>query len=488
MFFVFNTIVLLSAMPGKGWWKKDAQQFGEHKHECHGVHWPAVLPSDIVLAARILAKSVEQKLHSSGGLSFNGNLDLSHNYEQLPPDRKLELHIYSIILLYCLQQSYGSEFPKNGLTLSKFVILLSQIRVNSMAIVRMKSLDAYDPMDQAGKFSQPGDVLTSNMEQVRVGQAIYSAGSLFNHSCQPNIHAYFLSRTLYIQSTEYVNAGSPLELSYGPQVGQWDCKRRQEFLEDKYSFRCWCRGCSELNLPDILLNAFRCVKPDCFGVVLDNRVAQCEKKKLSHLVGASPICSSAQYLKVDKVKDDEIYKVAGRVFEQKGCYNLIEPGYCLKCGSYCDLEASHAMADEVGVHFRRLKDAIGANGIHTGILSDALMSLDLLRSTLHAYNKRIAEAEDNLAWAFSLIGKLELAMDHCKASIKILEKLYGPDHIAVGNELIKLSSIELSLVNKNAGESLNRAIEIFSRYYGSHVNMIFPYLQGLGKEAKKIVC
>lgn len=54
--------------------------------------------------------------------------------------------------------------------------------------------------------------------QIKVGQAIYLAGSMFNHSCGPNAHAYFLSRTLYIRTTDSVSAGSELELSYGPQV------------------------------------------------------------------------------------------------------------------------------------------------------------------------------------------------------------------------------------------------------------------------------
>lgn len=56
--------------------------------------------------------------------------------------------------------------------------------------------------------------------QVKVGQAIYRTGSLFNHSCQPNVHAYFLSRMLFIRTTEFIAAGCPLELSYGPQVYQ----------------------------------------------------------------------------------------------------------------------------------------------------------------------------------------------------------------------------------------------------------------------------
>lgn len=32
----------------------------EHKHECDGVHWPVILPSEIVLAGRIVAKFVGQ--------------------------------------------------------------------------------------------------------------------------------------------------------------------------------------------------------------------------------------------------------------------------------------------------------------------------------------------------------------------------------------------------------------------------------------------
>lgn len=44
------------------------------------------------------------------------------------------------------------------------IILISQIRVNSMAIVRMKSVD--DPPDQFRKLTSVGDALTSSLEQV----------------------------------------------------------------------------------------------------------------------------------------------------------------------------------------------------------------------------------------------------------------------------------------------------------------------------------
>lgn len=216
-----------------------------------------------------------------------------------------------------------------------------------------------------------------------MGQAIYSVASLFNHSCQPNIHAYFLSRTLFLRATEHVATGCPLELSYGPQVfrpltsnisvikplrlgssgnqigglwrtfyvwvlsllivpikkkvllwlslsssffpgpfslmsqnlnftlilklpvilvhkfwnkpycnlhfqsqvGQWDCKDRRKFLKDEYSFTCECSGCSELNVPDLVLNAFRCVNSDCFGAVLDSCVVEYENQKIECFKG-----------------------------------------------------------------------------------------------------------------------------------------------------------------------------------------------------------
>lgn len=38
----------------------------EHRHECQGMHWPAVLSPDVVLAGRILVKHIEQQ--SCGGV------------------------------------------------------------------------------------------------------------------------------------------------------------------------------------------------------------------------------------------------------------------------------------------------------------------------------------------------------------------------------------------------------------------------------------
>ncbi|KAH1255539.1 RNA polymerase II-associated protein 3 [Glycine max] len=446
----------------------------EHKHECQGVHWPMVLPSEIVLAGRILARFL-LNIPPEDIINFVERLELSHCYKQMSSERKLDSHIYAVVLLYCLQHSCGIMFSIDEVFISQVVIIISQIKVNCMTIVRLKSIDAHGLSGRFGEFPfQSGAHSTSNVEQVRVGKAIYKAGSLFNHSCQPNTHAYFLSRTLYLRTTNVVAAESQLELSYGPQVGLWDCKDRLNFLKDEYAFLCQCTGCSEVNLSDIVLNAFHCVNTNCSGTVLESRVHDSEKQKIKHF----PISDH-----VDKNAD--IYEVCLRVFKQNGASIDIQPGYCLKCGSYCDLESSRAAVSKALTCIKRLQDAILSQQISSITISDALKSLRLLRLNLHAYNKLIAEAEDSIAQAFCLVGELQLSLDHCKASIQILEKLYDTDDIVIAYELVKLSSIQLSLGDGTAVESISRIDDIFSRYYGLHADLVFPYLQYLRREIKK---
>ncbi|XP_050219909.1 uncharacterized protein LOC126670260 isoform X2 [Mercurialis annua] len=446
-----------------------AESFSEHKHECLGVHWPAVLPTDIVLAGRILAKSVSQR----GSVDSNilQTVDLSHSYSHIDPEGKLELHVYAIVLLYCLQRSFVFDLPIDGVFLSQTIILVSQIRVNAMAVVQIKSIDAHCISENLVKSSHIGDAVTTSLEQVPVGQAIYTAGSLFNHSCQPNIHAYFISRTLFIRTTEFIAKGSPLELSYGPQVGQWDCEDRLKFLQEKYAFRCQCKGCSTLNLSDLVLNAFHCVNLNCDGVVLDSSMSDSDLNKIKSLTRVQDTHSSDPCLQVD-----DLAVVAPKLRDSSV---QIQPGYCLNCGSYCDLETLGESQRKAWIYFKRLQDAISSKEILTTILSDASRALGVLRSILHAYNKHIAEAEDCLAQAFCLVEDFESAREHCKASIKILERLYGQNHIAIGYELVKLSTIQLSTGDASSVHSVEQLDAIFQRYFGSHADFIFPYLQSL---------
>lgn len=94
------------------------------------------------------------------------------------------------------------------------------------------------------------------------------------------------------------------------QVGQWDCKDRLRFLEDEYLFRCQCIGCSKVNLSDLVLNAFHCVKPNCSGVVLDSHVLNCEKQKIKRSPSIASTSSLGTYLQVF----DVLYNAFKEVF------------------------------------------------------------------------------------------------------------------------------------------------------------------------------
>lgn len=127
---------------------------------------------------------------------------------------------------------------------------------------------------------------------------------------------------------------------------------------------------------------------------------------------------------VCRCSSDGIGSVAN--LEAKRTY-LVDPGYCLKCGSYRDLASSHAAADEAWIYIKRynhftdcsalvtsysvdlpiaysshslytrysildrLQDAIFLKEISSAVLLDASRSLGQLRSIFHAYSKSIAE-------------------------------------------------------------------------------------------------
>lgn len=53
----------------------------------------------------------------------------------------------------------------------------------------------------------------------------------------------------------------------------------------------------------------------------------------------------------DKLKNDGIREVAHQAFANSSF--RAAPGYCLHCGAYRDLEASHATVREAGIYISR---------------------------------------------------------------------------------------------------------------------------------------
>ncbi|XP_006662498.1 SET and MYND domain-containing protein 4 [Oryza brachyantha] len=456
----------------------DSKQNAEHKHECGGAHWSAVLPSDIVLAGRIMAQYIDKQLLAGKRSTISGpNLDLVHHYDQDSPASKFESHMYAIVLLSCVQSYYKSGISWAEDSLSQLVLLICQIKVNSIAIVHMKSMDGGKALTVDKRFSGSSGAVMCSVEQVRVAQAIYKSSSFFNHSCQPNVHAYFHLRTLVLRSTEYIKAGTPIELSYGPQAGEIDLPERQKSLRENYYFSCGCSSCSVLNLSDLVMNSFRCPQNNCLGAVSELTFNKCKENFVRVSMGESHVCS----LSLPDISrfDGDMVKV-GKLFFKTDAILNIDPGFCLSCRSRLDLSSSVAMSDRAISKINRLKELPSLDHAPEFLIAEALRSLEQIKKFRHPYSKALAQAQDTIAEAFAKVGDQEQARKHCKASIEILEKLYHTKHIIIAHELIKLVSIELSMGDSaSAAASFAQAEAIFSLYYGPDVKKIFPYVDVL---------
>ncbi|TVU32070.1 hypothetical protein EJB05_23788, partial [Eragrostis curvula] len=451
-------------------------QIAEHRHECGGVHWAAVLPSDIILAGRVMSRYIEKRTMAGKGSAMSGpDLDLVHHYDQNSPASKLESHIYAIVLLHCLQNYYRSILSCANDSLSQLVLLICQIKVNSIAVVRMKSMDRSHELIANGEFPEADGAALCSVEQVRVAQAIYISGSHFNHSCRPNVHAYFLSRALVLRSTDFIKSGSPIELSYGPQVGEMDLPERQRLLRDNYYFSCQCSSCSELNLSDLVVKSLRCPQCNCLGALSESSCYSTKGNFVHVTLSDSHVCKLSL---PDVSKVDEDMVEVGKSFFQDSCVNLnIDPGCCMSCRSHLDVSSAVATSYRLTSKIDGLKDL---TVLDNTFMTEALQSLKHLKKLRHPYSKVLAQAKDMIAEAFAKVGDQEQARKHCEASIQILEKLYHSKHIIIAHELIKLVSILLSLGDRESAlTAFSRAEAIFLLYYGSDMKKILPYLDAL---------
>ncbi|KAH9325599.1 hypothetical protein KI387_005777, partial [Taxus chinensis] len=95
-----------------------SRDWSEHKHECGGMSWAAVLPTEVILAARMFIKSMEKK---SNGYFHDRSTStkLCHHYEKMQPQDKLELHVLAIVLACCLQASIPGMFQLTGTSISE---------------------------------------------------------------------------------------------------------------------------------------------------------------------------------------------------------------------------------------------------------------------------------------------------------------------------------------------------------------------------------
>ncbi|KAG0622547.1 hypothetical protein M758_3G105700 [Ceratodon purpureus] len=398
---------------------------GEHMHECTGATWSAVLPTDAVLAARLFFRGQE-----------NARLDrqlkeLCHHYNKMSGAAKVEAHVLATVVAHCLMYPAKNYQQTMGDLAAKLVCLIAVVRANAMAIHIPADISTQDE-------HRIDENLLSLVEQVNVGQGVYYTGSKFNHACNANVHASFKGRHLRVQTIKPIQAGVPLELCYGAQVGEMRRDERQMWLQDRYFFTCECPSCKTVVQPDLLLFSFRCPKAGCNGVV--------------------PGPSSVQ-------QPDQ----SGDIRDSSTEGNVPRPGCCIACGSELNMQYSPDATRAVMMDLERVELKLQPPSRNQeAALNEALNLLKLCQGIFHASSKEMAKAEDVVARAYCLVGQPHDARAHCKVAIQILEKIYGKDHIAVANERLKLASIALAAgAGDEVRSNLALANDVMRIHYGS---------------------
>eukprot|EP00249_Psilotum_nudum_P010947 c22866_g1_i2 orf=144-2300(+) len=409
-------------------------QWPEHRHECGGPSWPTVLPTEVVLAARIVVRSISEQ-HYPNDLYNMWTEEVScHHYDQLSTTDKLDLVVLATVVAYCLEsclKDVDQTFKVTGNIVAKLVLLVAKVRVTAMAIVHTSSPD---PSDSSGI------------------------------------------------------------LCHIEQVGDRFWTERQKWLESRYFFTCRCSACSSILFSDLALYGLRCKNTSCFGVVLRQEQLSSEgfQKLLKTLPpshcpitveekGIERTSAFSGKTQVESLTLDVLGKLEAvdLVDRQRG--EQIDAGKCLRCGCILDIGTVSTVADE---NTLRIEDALASLLTNNGKvrMEDILCILHNLRATLHPYNKHLAKAEDIAAEIFCSLGQFQAAVPHCQASIQILKSIYNKFHIAVAYEQLKLSSVALAACDWQCAKlNCAEASSIFAVHHGPNYAQKFPFVERLCK-------
>ena len=84
---------------------------------------------------------------------------------------------------------------------------------------------------------------STQQENKRFGSCFCNAGSLINHSCEPNTKWFIYGHKLVYESRKDINTGEEVIISYGPSADTMPFLQRQTILKTNYCFDCNCEAC-----------------------------------------------------------------------------------------------------------------------------------------------------------------------------------------------------------------------------------------------------
>ena len=159
--------------------------------------------------------------------------------------------------IFCLQtRSYFLYLPTKGCNYTSaacsvfdirwYVDLTTRFHLNSFKI-------EYPKVNAAAKGDFRAMMERTLTSSIRTGasngSAIYALGSMFNHSCAPNVNVAWPQRNHLIDfvAKENVKKGEQFTISYIDlnEARSLDVAKRRAQLEEAYGFVCECTRCVE---------------------------------------------------------------------------------------------------------------------------------------------------------------------------------------------------------------------------------------------------
>ncbi|KAG5877080.1 hypothetical protein JTB14_011784 [Gonioctena quinquepunctata] len=207
-------------------------QSGYHKYECD---FPPILRFPEILHIRMTLKGLDElqnkkEVETDGVFSSDSFKDIVSLETNESKRDFLNLAVPAIMACMgynCLTNNpeFRTKYDVDPRILKKYLFKTYMISAcNPFTIKKIR----YDYMD---------------IDSKRVGTAVYSFTSLFNHSCVPNCEFFHHGTHMVIRALANIPKGEQCCISYGTSFSTTDIHQRRTLLKRLYCFDCDCKAC-----------------------------------------------------------------------------------------------------------------------------------------------------------------------------------------------------------------------------------------------------
>jgi len=198
-----------------------------------------------------------------GGSSHQGSAQLENlcfvNTGATPPDPWVELFALFQKGLDRIQSVYGDGAPPSANhDLQWFCWVMARIHINAFRVDTIQVLDSMVATDGLGHDdatleprktlllkAAAGVIGGQDCAAPALGSAVYSLGSMFNHSCEPNVEVVFPNNNHQVRFVAACDSAPGTELTISYIDADTNTAARRKQLEFAYGFSCQCPRCKE---------------------------------------------------------------------------------------------------------------------------------------------------------------------------------------------------------------------------------------------------